>query len=94
MGALFERIKGAVLENRYLIGAHAANSLDDRGIPEWQVVEGISSGWLMRERPQDAPNPSVEVQQVLPDGTPIKAVWAWLAYHSAAKLVTVHFFDR
>jgi hypothetical protein len=29
----------------------------------------------------------------LPDGTEIKAVWAYLRQSGVAKLVTVHFFD-
>jgi hypothetical protein len=36
----------------------------------------------------------VEVRESLPDGTGVKAVWAYLRQSGVAKLVTVHFFDR
>lgn len=94
MTALFERIRAAVAENRFAVGVHAANKLDERNIEEWQIITGIAECWLLSERPHDKPNPSVEVQQILPDGTPVKVVWSWLPYHCAAKLVTVHFLDR
>ncbi len=94
MGELHQQIRQAVLEQRYLIGLHAADRLDERGVPDWQVAEGIEDGELLRERPEDTPNPAIEVKEILPDGTEIKAVWAWLSYHDVAKLVTVHYFDR
>lgn len=94
MSALFGRIRTAVAEGRYLIGLHAANQLDERGIADWQIVAGLEDGVLLRERPADQPNPAVEVEQILVDGTPVKAVWSWLPHHRAAKLVTVHYFDR
>ncbi len=94
MGELFHRIRAAVAEGRYLVGVHAGNQLDERGIPDWQVVAGLPEGVLLCERPSDRPNPAVEVEQLLPDGTAVKAVWSWLPHHHAAKLVTVHYFDR
>ena len=93
MGVVFDRIRAAVAAERYLIGVHAGNQLDERGIPDWQVPAGIAEGRLLRERPDARPNPIVEVEQILLDGTPVKAVWSWLTYHEAAKLVTVHFLD-
>jgi hypothetical protein len=39
-------------------------------------------------------NPSVEVVQILADGTDIKAVWSHVIPVDVAKLVTVHFFDE
>lgn len=94
MGELFNRIRDVVADNRYLIGAHAANQLDECGIPDWQVVVGVDEGVLLIERPNDDPNPSVETEQLLPDGTTVKSVWSWLPHHRVAKLVTVHYFDR
>jgi len=94
MAGLFERIRAAVIAERYIIGVHAAERLDEREIPDWQVVEGIATGLTICERPADWPNPIVEVEQLLPDGTRVKAVWAWVAYHQVAKLVTVHYFDE
>ncbi|MHC5008051.1 MAG: DUF4258 domain-containing protein [Planctomycetota bacterium] len=94
MGVVFVKIRAALAANRYLIGAHAGNQFHERGIPDWQVPAGLAEGRLLRERPEARPNAVVEVEQVLPDGTPVKAVWSWLPYHEAAKLVTVHFLDR
>ena len=61
---------------------------------EWQVVAGLEDGELLVERPSAKPNPAVEVEQILPDGTRFKAVWSILKQSSVAKLVTVHFFDE
>ena len=94
MGQLFQRIRKAVREERYVIGRHANERLRERRIPAWQVISGSEHGKLLVERPATSPNPIVEVQQTLADGTPIKAVWAWLSRSRLAKLVTVHFFDK
>lgn len=76
-----------------MIGQHAAERLEERGILEWQFVDGIESGRLLSERPDDLPNPSVEVAQVLADGMEVKAVWSYIVQANLTKLVTVHFFD-
>jgi len=54
---LFQKIKTLVLEDRYLIGQHASERLDERGIVEWQVVIGILEGQLLRERLDADANP-------------------------------------
>ena len=61
---------------------------------EWQVVAGLDDGELILERPDATPNPTVEVREMLPDGTEIKAVWSYLRQSGVSKLVTVHFFDK
>jgi hypothetical protein len=62
---------------------------------EWQAVAGLlDHGQLLAERPETLPNPSVEVRELLPDGTAFNAVWSHLQKSGVAKLVTVHFFDR
>jgi hypothetical protein len=94
MGQLFDTIRRLVAEERYVVGQHAAERLEERGIMEWQAVAGVTDGELMAERPEAEPNPTVEIREVLPDGTEFKAVWSWLRRSDAAKLVTVHFFDR
>lgn len=94
MAELFDRIRAAVAAGRYVVGLHAADRLQERRTSEWQVVASSSDGRLLRERPHDRPNPAVEVEQVLPDGTAVKAVWSWLGPDEVAKLVTVHFFDE
>ncbi len=87
-------IKQAVAEESYVVGRHANERLRERRIPAWQVVSGIETGTLIIERPNSEPHPVAEVQQHLPDGTAIKAVWAWIEDERTAKLVTVHLFDR
>jgi hypothetical protein len=94
MGQLFETIRQLVDEEKYLVGQHASERLEERGIMEWQVVAGLEDGELMAECPDATPNPTVEVREYLPDGTDFKAVWSHLRESGVAKLVTVHFFDR
>ncbi len=93
MGRLFQTIRELVRQDRYIIGEHAAERLEERGIMEWQAVDGLGDGRLLVERPNATPNPAVEVSELLPDGTEFKAVWSHLRQANVAKLVTVHFFD-
>lgn len=93
MGALFKTIRRLVAEDKYLVGEHASERLDERGIMEWQVIVGIDNCELIAERRDATPNPAIEVRQSLPDGTEIKSVWSYLRHSGVAKLVTVHFFD-
>jgi len=58
------------------------------------AVAGLEDGALIAERPHATPDPIIEVRESLPDGTEFKAVWSHLRESGAAKLVTVHFFDR
>jgi hypothetical protein len=94
MGQLFDTIRRLVAEDKYLVGQHAAERLEERGIMEWQAVAGLDDGTLVAERPDASPNPAIEVRESLPDGTEFKAVWSYLPQSGVAKLVTVHFFDR
>ncbi|HEX3529079.1 MAG TPA: DUF4258 domain-containing protein [Thermoanaerobaculia bacterium] len=94
MGRLFETIRRLVEEEKYVVGQHAAERLEERSIMEWQVVAGLADGKLMVERPDAIPNPVVEVRETLPDGTDIKVVWSYLRQSGVAKLVTAHFFDQ
>lgn len=94
MGQLFNTIRGLVAHEKYIVGQHASERLEERGIMEWQVVAGLEDGELIAERPDATPNPAVEVRESLVDGTEVKAVWSHLSQSGVAKLVTVHFFDR
>jgi hypothetical protein len=94
MGQLFDTIRRLVAEEKYVVGLHASERVEERGIMEWQVVAGLDDGELIAERADATPNPAVEVRQSLPDGTQFKAIWSHLRQSSVAKLVTVHFFDR
>lgn len=49
---------------------------------------------MLRERPDDKPNPAIEVQEMLPDGTEFIAIWSYLSRSGIAKLVTVYFSDE
>ena len=93
MGQLFLTIQQLVADDRYVVGQHAAERLEERGIMEWQAVAGLEDGELVLERQDAQPNPAVEVREELPDGTEFKAVWSLLRQSGVAKLVTVHFFD-
>ncbi len=93
MSQLFEMIRQLVTEEKYVVGQHASERLEERGIMEWQVVAGLEDGELIVERPDAAPNPAIEVRESLPDGTEVKVVWSLLRQSGVAKLVTVHFFD-
>lgn len=93
MGALLEKIRQAVAGERYVIGAHANIRLRERFITSWQIIAGLAESRLLREKPDDLPHPVVEVEQHLPDGTPVKVVWGWIAHKRVAKLITVHYFD-
>lgn len=93
MGQLYSIIRQLVADERYLVGQHASERLEERGIMEWQAVAGLDDSQLIVERPDARPNPAVEVREVLPDGTEFKAVWSHLRSSGVAKLVTVHFFD-
>jgi hypothetical protein len=94
MGQLFETFRQLVAEEKYVVGLHASERLEERGIMEWQAVAGLEDGELIEERPDATPNPAVEVRETLPDGTEFKAVWSLLPESGVAKLVTVHYFDR
>jgi hypothetical protein len=94
MGQLFVTIRKLVTEDKYVVGKHAAERLEERGIMEWQVVAGVDDGELITERLDASPNAAVEVRETLPDGTEFKAVWSYLRRSGVAKLVTLHFFDE
>ena len=94
MGQLFNKIQRLVAEEKYVVGEHASERLDERGIMEWQAIASLREGELIVEKPRSKPSPSVEVRETLPDGTEFKAVWSLLRQTGVAKLVTVHFFDK
>ena len=52
MGALFDTIRQLVAEEKYVIGQHASERLEERGIMEWQAVVGLADGELIAEAPQ------------------------------------------
>ena len=93
MGRLFDIIRELVAADRYVVGQHAVERLEDRDMMEWQVVAGVADATLTAERPEAVPNPAIELLELLPDGTEIKAVWSHLRQSGVAKLVTVHFLD-
>ena len=94
MGRLFDVIRDLVAEDKYLVGEHAAERLEERRIMEWQAVAGLAGASLIVERLEAKPHATVEVSELLPDGTEFKAVWSHLRQSGVAKLVTVHFFDQ
>jgi hypothetical protein len=93
MGRLFDTIRELIAQDKYVVGQHAVERLEERDIMEWQVVAGVAEAKLIAERPDATPNPAVEMSIFLSDGTEVKAVWSHLRKSGVAKLVTVHFFD-
>ena len=94
MGQLFQTIRRLVMNGDYVVGQHASERLEERGLLEWQAVVGMDEAGLIAEDESAIPNPKVEVSELLPDGTEFKAVWSLLRASGVAKLVTVHFFDE
>jgi hypothetical protein len=94
LGALADNIRQAVRDERYVFGIHADERLRERRITGWQIVDGLDTANILKERRKVSPNPVVEFEQMLADGSKVKAVWAWISAQRTAKLVTVHFFDR
>jgi hypothetical protein len=92
-GALFDRIRAAVRDDRYVVAWHADERCDERAVATWQLVAGLPDAELVRERPRSKPNPSVVVRQTLADGTQVEVIWSWLPHSRRAKLVTVFFQD-
>jgi hypothetical protein len=89
MGRLFEQIRAAVREDRFVVGWHGDERCEERGVTAWQLVAGLETAELVRERPRSKPNPSVIVRQLLENGTEVEVVWSWLARTREAKLATV-----
>ncbi|HVS71508.1 MAG TPA: DUF4258 domain-containing protein [Phycisphaerae bacterium] len=84
-------IVSAIRQGRYVIGAHAVERLEERGILEWQVVEAMEHPTYLGERHPGEPYPIAEFQLLLPDGTGVKAAWAWLEKSQVAKLATIFY---
>ena len=57
----FQKLKTLVFADRYVIGQHASERLEERGIMEWQAVVGLANGVLLKERLDAQPNPIIEV---------------------------------
>lgn len=93
MGELFDKVREAVREDRFLVSWHADERCEQREVAAWQVVAGVEEARLVRERPVSKPNPSVVVRQELADGTEVEVVWAWMPESRRAILVTVYFLE-
>ena len=42
MGQMFNTIQRMVAEEKYVIGEHASERLEERGVMEWQAVAGLT----------------------------------------------------
>lgn len=74
MARLYDKIKGAVENDRLLISWHADEKCEERGITAWQVVAGFAQADVVKDRPRSKPNPSVVLNQILEDGSEIIAI--------------------
>ena len=88
---LVEQIRDAVRDGRFLVSVHARQRLAERRVRLWQVEAGLETGAIEEVRPDDEPNPSIVVEEFLPDGTACTVIWSWLSISNQAKLVTVYF---
>jgi hypothetical protein len=93
MGRLFDDIRAAVRNDRFLVSWHADERCEERGVTDWQVVAGLDDAELVTERPESLPNPSIVIRQILIDGSEVEVVWSWLPQSRRAILVTVYFPD-
>jgi hypothetical protein len=91
MGKLFDEIRAAVREDRWLVSWHADERCEERGVTVWQLVAELDRAKLVEERPDTRPHPSVMVREVLPNGEEVEVIWSWLPQSRRAKLVTVYF---
>lgn len=93
MGRLYDSIREAVAEDRFLVSWHGDERCEERGVSPWQLIADLNSAELVDERPTSLPNPSVRLRHTLADGSTVVAIWAWLSVSRRAKLVTVFFED-
>jgi hypothetical protein len=91
MGKLFDKIRSAVRDDRFLVSWHADERVEEREVAVWKLVAGLEEAKLERERPASKPHPSIVVRQELADGIEVEAIWAWLPESRRAMLVTVYF---
>lgn len=59
MGKLFDRIREAVRQNRFLVSWHADERVEEREVAVWQLVAGLEDAQLERERPASKPHPPI-----------------------------------
>jgi len=84
-------IQNGVIQGRFLVSLHASRRLRQRKVPLWQIEAGVNEWVVIEERPDDLPNPSIVVEQMLQDGTTVTVVWAWDIDDNQPLLVTVFF---
>jgi hypothetical protein len=93
MSALNARIVALIQADQWGLTWHTNDSIQERAVEIWQIVGLTLEGRLLREVQDARPRPKVEIEILLPDGTPAKVVWAYDAHLDRAILITVHFFS-
>jgi hypothetical protein len=91
---LLDNILKAIETERFIVSNHADDRLRERLVELWQITSSADDAKLIAERPNDIPNPSVVLDQTLPDGTTVRVVWSYVDSGGVAVVVTVHFLDR
>jgi len=81
-------IRRAVLAGQFLVSRHARQRLAARQIRLWHIEAGVTEGTILRVDEDSEPNPTILLEQSLPDGTALHVVWAWLLASREALLVT------
>jgi hypothetical protein len=91
MERLYERIRRAVREERVVFTVHADERLWERKVERWHLLESFESGAIIQAHRGRRTEAKVLVQQVLPSGEEVIAVWTYVRSIECAKLITVYF---
>ena len=94
-GTLVDTILAAIRSGNFIVSRHGARRLRQRKIPLVQIEDETLAAEraAIQLRVNSKPNPTIMVELVLADGTPVVAIWSWMKDHEAAQLVTVYFPD-
>ena len=91
MDRLFERIRRAVREERIVFTVHADNRLHERNVERWHLIESFETGHVIQSHRSARPDPKLVVEQMIPSGETVIAVWGYVKSIRKAKLITVYF---
>jgi hypothetical protein len=94
MTKLERQIRDAISSGRWNMSSHADERCDERGVEDWQLIEGFNAGRTVAIDPHAHPNPKILREQTLASGETVVVVWSYQHELCIAKLVTVYFEDQ
>ena len=59
----YRDLRRLVMNGDYVVGQHASERLEERGLLQWQAVVGMDEAGLIAEDESAIPNPKVEVSE-------------------------------